>query len=116
MRAQNSSSVPNVFGMQSRHEIEDLRLDVIHVRPVGDPDPVVLDRALLELRERLLNLLTHVGLGVVAIDPDTVASDVDLVTHRGECLHHGPGLGGERAEFVRVVVRRHVLPEADETA
>ena len=100
--------------MQPCHEIENLRLDVIHVGPLGDLDPVVPDRAPLELGERLLDLLAHVRLTLVPVHPDAIAPDVHRVTNGGQRLHHRLRFGAERSELVPIVVVRHIIAQTDE--
>ena len=49
--------------VQADHQVQDRRLDVVHVRLLGEPPPVAPTRALPELVEGLQDLGTVVGLG-----------------------------------------------------
>jgi hypothetical protein len=74
------------------HELHDLGLDVVHVRVLAIRDAMVLDRPLRELRKRPLHLLAHVGLALIAADPDAVALDVNAIGHGRQISLALPGL------------------------
>ena len=50
------AQTPEHPGMEIRYEVKDLSLDMVDLDAIGEPRPIVLDRALTELREGRLDL------------------------------------------------------------
>src|ERR1019366_3223986 len=88
-------------GMQLRHEVEDARLDVVHIREVAEGDQIVLGDTAFESPEDLPHLGAVVGFAAVAVDPDTPAFNADRVPHGGELLLQLRCFGGGSAERAR---------------
>ena len=99
---------------------QDAGLHVIHVRPVAEPDPVILGPVFGwgpgELRERLPHLLAVVGLTLVPGDPDLAALDGDAVAHSGEDTGDLVHVVGEVGERRRLGIALQVVAERDEAA
>ena len=72
---------PEHLRVQPGHQTQDPGLHMIHVRQAAEPDAVVLDRVLGELRERPLHLRAVVRLTLIPGDPDPGALDVDAVPY-----------------------------------
>jgi len=87
-------------GIQPRDELQYASLEVIHLRPVGNLDAIVLDDSLLELRERPLDLRAVVLLPAVPADGDPVSPDLDGIRHPGGRLFLRSRLGCKRREAV----------------
>ena len=102
--------------MQLGDQVEDLRLDVVHVGPLRQLDPVVLHGSLLELGKGFRDLGAVVGLAVVLADLDAVAPDVDAVPDPGETLLEAADLADEQGEALGVGVVREVLAKRSEPA
>ena len=64
-----------LFGKETRHQIDDLRGDVVHPGRQAVVDAVILDGALLESIERLEDLRAVVGLALVSGDVDPCPAD-----------------------------------------
>ena len=104
------------FGMQLRHEVEDARLDVVHIREVAEGDQIVLGDTAFESPEDLPHLGAVVGFAAVAVDPDTPAVNADRVPDFGELLLQLRRFGSGCAERVRPDVGGEVVAEPKETA
>ena len=64
-----------LFGKETRHQIDDLRGDVVHPGRQAVVDAVILDGPLLESIERLEDLRAVVGLALVSGDVDPCPAD-----------------------------------------
>ena len=91
--------------------VENLRLNVVHVRHIGKPCSIVLHRALLELGKGLLDVHAVVGLVVAIADRDGRSSNVYAVPDLSEPFPHRSCIGGDRTEGIRFDVGTEILAE-----
>ena len=68
---------------QLGHEIEDLRLHVVHLGVLNKADPMIVHGALPELCEGALDLLADIRLAAVLADRDAAAANVDFIGDGG---------------------------------
>ena len=101
---------------QPGHQFEDLGGDVVHPRPRPVPDPVVLDRALLEALEGLEHRGAVVGFTGVAAHLDPVAPDAGAVADLPEGVLPAPGVRRQGGEPGRGHVGSQVVPEGQQGA
>jgi hypothetical protein len=106
----------STWRVQKSSRAEDLRLDVVHVGPLGQLDPVILHGALAELGKGLRDLGAVIGLVVVPADLDAVAPDVDAVPDLGQPLQKVAGVAHKPYEAVCVPVVREVLTERSKSS
>ena len=102
--------------VQLRDQIEDLGLDVVHVGVLAEPHPIVVDRTLLELLERALDLRAHIRLALVPAHPHPVAPEVNRVPDGREILLHALRVLHERGERVRFDVPAQIVAQPNESA
>ena len=78
--------------VQLGDQADDLRLDVVHVGPLGQLDPVKgFTAPCWNLAKICRDLGAVIGLVVVSADLDAVAPDVDAVSDLGQPLQEGCG-------------------------
>ena len=104
------------LGIQPRDAIQHSRLDMVHLRPVGKLGVVILDGALLEFAESLLDLGGVVDFRVVFADRNFAALDQERVLHGRQVGLQLLGLRQKRGEAARPCVVGQVVTEGHETA